>query len=336
VATICVRDGDVTGERSPERVGTTPPMRVCLMIEGQEGVTWEQWRALAGTCEQHGFDALFRSDHYLSVQDRRERGALDAWTTIAALAATTSTLRLGTLVSPASFRHPSVLAKAVVTADHVSGGRVELGMGTGWWQAEHEAYGFPFADARTRMDVLAEQLEIVHRQWTTEEPFDLSGEHYTLRGCQARPKPVQEPHPPLIVGGSAGARSVALAARWADEYNTIFATPEECAQRRARVAEAWERAGRDPAGVRFSLMTGVAVGADRRELDARAQRIASTHGQDPRESADRSVVGTVEEAVERLRALRDAGVDRVMLQHLLSDDLETVELIGREVIPAVS
>ena len=152
-------------------------MRVCLMIEGQEDVTWEDWVALAGAAERNGFDALFRSDHYLSVAGELDRGSLDAWGTICGLSAITRTLRLGTMVSPASFRHPSVLAKAVVTADRISGGRVELGIGTGWLEAEHAAYGFPFPPIGARMDRLAEQLEIIRGSWG-EGPFSFRGEHY--------------------------------------------------------------------------------------------------------------------------------------------------------------
>src|SRR3954466_2648217 len=176
-------------------------MRVCLMIEGQEDVSWEQWVALARACEESGIETLFRSDHYLSVQGEHGRASLDAWATVNALAAVTSRIRLGTLVSPATFRHPSVLAKMAVTTDHVSGGRVELGMGAGWFGDDHSRYGFPFADTATRMGVLAEQLEIVHRQWS-EESFSFEGKHYTLEDCHAEPKPVQRPHPPLILGGN--------------------------------------------------------------------------------------------------------------------------------------
>src|SRR3954447_13355425 len=154
-------------------------MRVCLMIEGQEDVTWQHWVALAEACERSGIEALFRSDHYLSVDGNRDRGSLDAWATINALAAITTRVRLGTLVSPASFRHPSVLAKNVVTADHVSGGRVEVGMGAGWHEAEHRAFGFPFHDTRTRMDVLEEQLQIVNGEWA-DGTFSFAGEHYRL------------------------------------------------------------------------------------------------------------------------------------------------------------
>src|SRR3954462_16006394 len=173
------------------------------MIEGQEDVTWDQWVALARACEENGVETMFRSDHYLSVQGEPGRGSLDAWSTINALAAITSTLRLGTLVSPPTFRHPSVLAKSVVTADHVSGGRVELGLGAGWLEAEHRAYGFPFAGTRTRMDVLAEQLEIVHRSWKPG-PFSFKGQHSEPEALAAFPNPPQQPPPPLLVGGSGG------------------------------------------------------------------------------------------------------------------------------------
>src|SRR3954452_2271304 len=168
----------------------TRAVRVALMIEGQEDVTWDDWVALADACERSGVEALFRSDHYLSVAGEGDRGSLDAWATINALAAHTTTLRLGTMVSPTSFRHPSVLAKLVTTADHVSGGRIELGMGTGWSEIEHTAFGFPFLSMKERMDVLAEQLEIVHDgHWGEAEPFRFKGEHYTLEGLTARPRP---------------------------------------------------------------------------------------------------------------------------------------------------
>lgn len=321
--------------------GHDAPVRVCLMIEGQESVTWEQWVALARAAEAAGLDGLFRSDHYLSVVGDWERGSLDAWTTLAALAAVTDTLRLGTLVSPATFRHPTVLAKSVVTVDHVSGGRIELGIGAGWHEPEHARLGFPFPPTGERMDALAEQLEVVHRSWG-DEPFSFEGDHFRLVDADPRPKPVQRPHPPLIVGGHAGPRSAALAARWADEYNTVFATPQECRERRERVAAACEREGREP--LRFSLMTGCLVGADRGDLHERARRLAALRGKDLRRGDAEMwiaalppswVVGTADDAVAQLRALEEAGVDGVMLQHLLHDDLELVALLGEQVAPAV-
>jgi F420-dependent oxidoreductase-like protein len=275
-------------------------MRVCLMIEGQEGVSWDQWRALAATAEESGFEALFRSDHYESLAGPPNRGSLDAWSTINALAALTTTLKLGTLVSPVTFRHPSTLARSVVTADHVSGGRVELGMGAGWHEGEHRSFGFPFETTRDRFDRLAEEIEIVHRSWEAE-PFDFAGRFYRLERADAQPKPLQQPHPNLIVGGSAGPRGAALAARWADEYNTVGPTPKQARERKARVDAACAEAGRNP--ITFSAMI--------------------------------PLEGSPGELAEELRDLAEAGVERVMLQHLAHDDLATVELVGREVIPAV-
>ena len=164
------------------------------MIEGQEGVTWDEWLALAQACEQSGVEAMFRSDHYSGFLGG-DGGSLDAWATINALAGVTETLRLGTLVSPGTFRHPSVLARMAVTADHVSGGRIVLGMGAGWHDAEHEQFGFEFRTAAWRVERFGEQLEIVHRQLNEDEPFDFDGKHYTLTGCNAQPKPVQRPLP---------------------------------------------------------------------------------------------------------------------------------------------
>jgi F420-dependent oxidoreductase-like protein len=278
-------------------------MKVCLMIEGQEGVTWDHWRALATACEGSGIDTLFRSDHYLSVEGKHGRGSLDAWTTIAALGAVTSKLRFGTLVSPVTFRHPSLLAKAVVTADHVTGGgRIELGLGAGWLEAEHEAYGFPFPPTRVRMQMLEEQLELVRREWE-EGPFSFEGEHYTVRELDALPKPLERPR--LLLGGRGGPRSLALAARYADEYNTVHISVDECRELRAKLDKACESEGRDPASLPLSLM-------------------------DPVKRAP------TDEAVQRLRELESAGVTRVMLQHLDHEDLETVEWIGRELAPAAA
>jgi len=304
------------------------------MVEGQEDVTWEQWVALARACEEHGLEGLFRSDHYLSVFTDPARGSLDAWATLAGLAAITQRIRLGTLVSPVTFRHPSVLAKQVTTVDHMSGGRVELGLGAGWHVPEHRAYGFDYPEDRVRMEMLAEQLEIVHRSWS-EAPLTFEGRHYRVEALHALPRPVQDPHPPLIVGGHGGRWSAALAARWADEYNTISADPAECARLRAAVENAWEAEGRDPATLRFSLMTGSVVGEDRAEVLDRARAVMATIREtgDPeaflRGRADTWVVGTVDEARERILELEGAGVDRVMLQHLAPDDLGMVALMGR-------
>jgi F420-dependent oxidoreductase-like protein len=315
-------------------------MDVCLMIEGQENVTWEQWVALALACEEHGFEALFRSDHYVSFGHPNEWGSLDAWTTLSALAARTERIRLGTLVSPVTFRHPSQLAKSVVTADHVSAGRAELGMGAGWFEGEHRAYGFPFPSAAERYEVLAEQVEIVHRLWDRDEPeVTFHGKHYELEGCHSLPKPLQDPHPPLILGGGAGPRASRLAARWADEYNMNFVTPEECRAGRERLDAACEGIGRDPSDLRLSLMTNTLVGADRADLEERASWLMAKRGEsgDPAAYVNslgpERLIGTIEQVLERLKEYANAGVRRVMLQHLLHEDLEVLALIGHDLIP---
>ena len=301
------------------------------MIEGQEGVTWPQWRALAAACEEHEIATLFRSDHYQNLDGRHpERGALDAWGTTNALASLTTTLRLGTLVSPASFRHPSLLAKLVVTADHVSGGRIDLGIGAGWHQREHDAYGFPFEPTAVRMQVLEEQLEVLMGHWGSDR-FSFEGKHYVLSDLDAEPKPVQQPHPHLVMGGTAGPRSAALAARFADEYNTPFPSLEDVSGRLRAISEACERAGRDP--IPFSAMIGTVIGADVADLEDRAGRVAERIGSPAdallREPPQGWVVATIDDAVEQFAAYRDAGLHRVMCQTLVHDDLEAVALVGR-------
>jgi alkanesulfonate monooxygenase SsuD/methylene tetrahydromethanopterin reductase-like flavin-dependent oxidoreductase (luciferase family) len=291
------------------------------MIEGQENVSWEQWVALARACEEHGVDALFRSDHYRG--GLREPGAsLDAWTTLAGLATVTSRLRLGTLVSPGTFRHPSVLARMATTVDHVSGGRVELGLGAGWYERDHTENGFPYLDAKTRFAIFAEQVEIIVRHWTET----------------ADPKPVQQPHPPLIVGGTAKPGTLGPAVRYADEYNTFAATLEDLSERRARLDEACERAGRDPRSIRFTLMETCVIGSDRNAAEDALRRVLELPG--ARRFAggrvpDHWLVGTPQQLAERLAGYSGV-IDGVYLQHLLHEDLDAVALIGDELAPALA
>ncbi len=277
-------------------------MRINLMIEGQEGVTWAQWVALAEAVEDAGLEGLFRSDHYRSIRNDEEAGSLDAWTTLAGLAARTSRIRLGTMVSPVTFRPASVLAKSVTTVDHISNGRVELGIGAGWFETEHETYGFDFMTTRARLDELDRQLAEIVRQWTEAD--------------DVWPKPVQQPRPPIIVGGSAKPRTVRAAVRWADEYNTVFPTVAEARERKQVLDAAAREAGREP--LRFSMMIGCAVGRDRAELERRLER----HPNPP------PISGTVDEVVEQLRGYEQAGVERAMLQHLMHEDVEMVAVLG--------
>lgn len=306
-------------------------MRLCLMIEGQEGVTWDDWVRLARLTEDEGLEGLFRSDHYTAII-RPDADALDAWATLAGLAALTGRIRLGTMVSPATFRHPSVLARMAVTVDHISHGRVDVGMGSGWYEREHEAHGFPFLDGRQRFALFAEQVEIVVRSWT-EERFDHDGPAYRLRDQQALPRPVQEPHPPLVLGGSVKPRFAALAARYASEVNTLGAPEDELRERKAALDRACADAGRDPATLGFSVMTACFVGETRSDVVDRVARFLAVRGGDTdaaaliAERSDRWLVGTVDEVAERIEGLRALGVTRVLLQHLNHDDDAMIGLL---------
>jgi F420-dependent oxidoreductase-like protein len=308
-------------------------MRICLMIEGQEGVTWDDWVRLARLVEEHGLEGLFRSDHYTAII-RPDAAAHDAWATLAGLAAVTERIRLGTMVSPSTFRHPSVLARMAVTVDHISGGRVEVGMGSGWYEREHLAHGFPFLTGKQRFALFAEQVEVVVRSWT-EERFDHEGSSYTLRDQLALPRPIQRPHPPLVLGGTVKPRFAALAARYATEVNTLGAPNEELRERKAGLDRACAEIARDPATLGYSVMTACFVGATNADVLERIARFVSIRGDDADPAAlvaerkDRWLVGTLDEVAGRITELRELGVSRVLLQHLNHDDDEMVALAGR-------
>jgi F420-dependent oxidoreductase-like protein len=315
-------------------------VRVCLMIEGQDGVTWEDWVRLARLAEAKGFEGLFRSDHYTAIiRDHAE--AHDAWATLAGLAALTERIRLGTLVSPATFRHPSVLARMAVTVDHISHGRLDVGMGSGWYEREHLANGFPFLDARQRFDLFAEQVEVVVRSWT-EDGIEHAGAAYRLEDQTALPKPYQSPHPPLVLGGTVKLRFATLAARYATEVNTLGAPNDELRERKRRLDEVSAAGGRDPATLGFSVMTACFLGADEDEVLDRIRTFQAIRGDDTdartflSERRDRWLAGTVEEVAERIEELRAVGVTRVFLQHLNHGDDDMVTLIGDRLIPVVS
>src|SRR5262245_34689677 len=285
------------------------------MIEGQEGVTWEQWVALAEACEQHGIETLFRSDHYLSPSDPG-RAATDAWTLLGALAARTTKLRLGTLVSPITFRHAAVVAKAAATVDHVSGGRVEVGMGLGWMEAEHERFAIPFPDGAERIAAFPNHVERVDRQ-LREDPL--------VR---------QRPRPPIIVGGGAQRGTTEAAVRFADEYNTTFRVDAaEARVRRARLDEACERGGRDPSTLPLSLMTPFLLGREHaRRFVEHAPSVGPADELYNRLAA-RGLAGEPSELIAGLKEFEAAGVERMMLQHIVHDNLDVVATLGREVAP---
>jgi F420-dependent oxidoreductase-like protein len=309
-------------------------MQIVLMVEGQEGVTWDEWVALAQAAEDAGLHGFFRSDHYTMIQGT-PGGALDAWSTISGLAAITKTLRLGTLVSPMTFRHPSNMARVVTSADHISGGRVEMGIDTGWFELEHTQNGFAFPDMKTRFDMLIEQVEVIVKSWT-EDNFSHEGAHYQLQNQSALPHPVQNPHPPIVIGGAAGPRSLALGAKYAAEYNSfLFSSVEEVAQRRAALDGACQAIGRDPATLAMSVMGLCAIGENDDDVAARTANALGRMGQmaasEEAQAAFKAspAIGTVDALTERFRAYGEAGVDRIYLQLIDRTDLGAVALMGK-------
>ncbi|PZR52381.1 LLM class F420-dependent oxidoreductase [Xylanimonas oleitrophica] len=297
-----------------------------IFTEPQQGATYDDQLRAAKAAEALGFGAFFRSDHYLAMGGEGLPGPTDAWTTLAGLARETSTIRLGTLVSAATFRHPGVLAIQVAQVDQMSGGRVELGLGAGWFEAEHRAYGIPFP-AR-RFGLLEEQLEILTGLWGTPvgETFSFSGTHYTLVDSPALPKPVQ-PHVPLVMGGQGRPRSVALAARFADEFNQDFPDPSTIATRVRSVDDGVRATGRERGRLVHSVVLPAVVGA----TEADAARRAARTGQDLTDVRRLGIGGTVTEAVDRLHEIAAAGVSRVYLQMLDIHDLDHLDLVARDV-----
>ena len=312
-------------------------MDLRIFTEPQQGASYEDILAVARAAEDLGFDAFFRSDHYLAMGGDGLPGPTDAWTTLAGLARETSRIRLGTLVSAATFRHPGVLAIQVAQVDAMSGGRVELGLGAGWFAAEHAAYGIPFP--AKRFGLLEEQLELITGLWATPvgERYAFAGEHYTLTESPALPKPVQTspvtgaPGVPVIVGGSGPRRTPALAARFAAEYNASFPEIDQLPALNARVDQACEAIGREPGSLTRSVALVVAVGED----EAAFRRRAAAIGREPAELREHGVCGTVAEAIDRLGALADLGMARVYLQVLDLADLDHLDLIAREVAPGL-
>ena len=306
-------------------------MDLRIFTEPQQGASYDDLLRVARTAESSGYDAFFRSDHFLSMGDGTgEPGPTDAWVTLAGLARETSRIRLGTLVNSATFRLPGPLAVAVAQVDAMSGGRVELGLGAGWFEREHAAYGVPFPGLGERFDRLAEQLEIITGLWGTPdgETFSFAGAHYTLADSPALPKPVQRPGPPVIVGGTGPKRTPALAARFAGEINVGFSGTDTAAATFDRVDAACHAIGRDPAELVRSVAQTVAVGRDDAEV---ARRMTAIGRDDLRENG---LGGTVAEIVDRLGRWRErTGVTRVYLQVLDLADLDQIELIAAEVAP---
>lgn len=303
-----------------------------VFVEPQQGATYNQQLAVAQAAESLGFSAFFRSDHYLAMKVEGLPGPTDSWVTLAGIARETSTIRLGTLVTSATFRYPGPLAISVAEVDAMSGGRVEFGLGAGWFEAEHRAYGIPFPGLGERFERLEEQLEVITGMWTTPvgDTFDFSGQHYTVVDSPALPKPVQRPGPPIVIGGGGPKRTPALAARFAAEFNLAFPALDFVSVQFGRVRHAVRDAGRDPDDLVYSAAFVVCAGRDEAEIARRATAI----GRDVAELRENSpLVGTPTEIGERLTEFTAAGVQRVYLQLLDLEDLDHLELFAAEVIP---
>lgn len=310
------------------------------MLEPQEGMSYAQILAVAQRAERLGFDGCYRSDHYTTVGGGDGLASTDAWATLGGLARETERIALGTLVSPVTFRPAANLAKVAATVAEMAGApdgrpRIHLGLGTGWMEAEHRQHGFPFEDFATRFRRLGEHLQIVHGLWDPDaDTFSFDGEFERLEEARFQPKPV--PRPRIIVGGTGKVKTPRLAARHADELNVAFRSPEQCREARVALDRACEEAGRDPASIPLTLMTGCLVGADPGDFRARARRLHERSGQGPFDDwlgglEGVWVLGAPEQALDRIGELAEAGVEAVMLQHQLFDDLDMLDAVAENI-----
>ncbi len=308
-------------------------MQIRVFTEPQQGATYDDLLRVARATEDLGFDAFFRSDHYRHFGGDGGPGPTDAWATLAALARDTSRIRLGTLVTPATFRLPGPLAITVAQVDQMSGGRVELGIGAGWYEEEHRAYGIEFPPVAERFDRLEEQLAVVTGLWETPlgKTFSYHGRHYRLEDSPALPKPVQQPRPPVIIGGSGKRRAAALTVQYADEFNA-FDDLETTRTILARVLTACEEHGREAGSLRLSVAQTVCVGRDQAEVRRRADAI----GMDVDELRQAGLAGTPAEVVDKIGAFSELGVSRVYAQVLDLDDLDHIALIASDVATQVA
>ena len=308
-------------------------MQLRIFTEPQQGADYATLLSVARAAEELGFDAFFRSDHYLTMGGSGLPGPTDAWITLAGLAVQTSRIRLGTLMSPVTFRPPGPLAIAVAQVDQMSGGRAELGLGTGWFDAEHTAYGIPFPPLAERFGRLEEQLKIITGLWETAEggTFSFDGTYYSLSGSPALPKPAQRPRPPVLIGGAGQRQTPRLAASFADEYNIPFASVSDSVAAFDRVRKACQEAGRDPGSLVYSAAQTVCCGRDEAELARRAQAT----GQQLAGLRQTGLAGSPAEIVDKLGQFSDAGASRAYLQILDLHDLDHLELLASEVMPHV-
>lgn len=311
-------------------------MRFGLMIEAQQGLSYDDQLAIVRRAEVAGFEAFYRSDHYQSFPGPEGDQTTDAWAVLAGLARETSTIRLGALVSPVTFRHPGNFAKIVVTVDDMSGGRIDVGLGAGWNADEHRQHGFPFPPIEVRADMLEESIQVVRGLWDEPDGWSFHGEHHTVEGSVFHPKPARRLH--LILGGPGSPRSMRMAARYADEFNIHSHGPEPIAAKYAYLDEACRAIGREPASLVHSAMIGVLVGRDDAELHGRERALLQAIGAE--ESGDawlaerraRWIMGTPDGAREAVRRFAAVGVERIMLQDFLPHDLDMIDVMAEALI----
>lgn len=318
-------------------------MRFALMIEPQLGMSYDDQLAVARRAEAAGFEALLRSDHYGDTVADEAPPSTDAWTVLGGLARETTRIRLGVLVSPVTFRHPGVVAKCAATADEMSGGRVELGLGAGWNELEHRRHGIPFPPLAERATMLEESLAIVRGLWEEPDGWSFRGRHWSVEDARCRPRPRELPgrdgrSPSLIVGGKGTPRSIRIAARWADEFNVTSADPSGAAAVQRALDDALVALGRAPGSIVRSAMVGTLLGRDRTELRDRERTLAAALGAGPEIEAwfaarrHRWIHGTPSEARATVERYREAGIERLVLQDFLAGDLELVDLIAEALI----
>ncbi len=323
-------------------------MRFALMIEPQQGLTYDDQLAIARLAERLGFEALFRSDHYANFPGDADGPATDAWTVLAGLARETSTIRLGSLVSPVTFRHPGSFVKVVTTVDGMSGGRVEVGVGAGWNEDDHLPLGLAFPPIDERADLLEDELALLHGLWAEDDGWSYAGRHLTVTGARLRPRPGDapgrprehgRPRPRILTGGTGSPRGLRIAARWADEFNISSSSPERTSERMAALDDACRMIGRDPASLARSAMVGLLIATDEASLAARRDAMLRTFAIAPSDAEDwlegrrkRWIVGTPDQARAMVARFAAAGIERIMLQDFLPWDHDMIELAASELI----
>jgi F420-dependent oxidoreductase-like protein len=305
---------------------------IAIMIEGQNGLTWERWQRIAKAVESLGFSGLYRSDHYTNASPP-DKESLELWVSLTWLASHTERIEFGPLVSPVSFRHPTMTARMAACTDDLSGGRLTLGLGAGWQEREHTNFGWNLLDLPSRFLRFEEGLEVITQLLSSNDPVDFIGEYYRLNEAIMLPRPIRPNGPPILIGGNGPKRTLPLVARYADEWNALFITPEKFSELNEHLNELIVAENRQPESVRRSLMTGCVFGSNQAHVDEKVKSRGS--GKLTRaELIERGlVVGTAGEIKEQLRSYEDAGVDRIMLQWLDLDDIDGLEAMANSILP---